>query len=253
MLQYFPLGLGALVLAASLIPFNFIPTLLIMGLAGGVVAMSNPAIEQTKALEAITKAPIFAHVTTSLEGLFSIRAYHAQKRFDSLVIEKIDRNHEALLALNCSKSFQALYLDICASLIVYFTSMLVVLHRTEPGMAAVAGLALSNVLQMLVFVQWTVRMYGDVNSQISSVGQLVYYADIPSEAPAIIPETQPAKEWPQRGEIEFQNIVLRYQEFGVDVLKNVSFTIRSSEKIGIVVCCISMTGTDWFWKIDSTC
>jgi len=234
MLQYLPLGLGALILAAVLIPWNSIPTIGVIALAGLFVKFSTPAIEKTKSLEAITKAPIFAHVTTSLEGLFSIRAYHAENRFDTMNIEKIDRNHEALLALNSAKSFQALYLDFFASLVVYFTSMLIVFARDAPKMDSIAGLALSNVLQMLVFVQWTVRMYGDVNSQISSVGQLVYYSEIPSEAPAVIPETQPPADWPVEGEIEFKNIVLRYQKFGVDVLKNVSFTIYPCEKIGIV-------------------
>jgi len=234
MLQYLPLGLGALILAAVLIPYNYIPTLLIIAIASSFISFSSPAIEKSKQLESLTKAPIFAHVTTSLEGLFSIRAYHAQTRFDSINISRIDSNHEALLALNCAKSFQALYLDFMASAVVYFTSMLVVVFKDEPGMASIAGLALSNVLQMLVFVQWTVRMYGDVNSQIASVGQLVYYADIPSEAPAVIPETQPPASWPSEGKIEFQNVVLRYQPTGPMVLKNVNFTINSCEKIGIV-------------------
>lgn len=59
----------------------------------------------------------------------------------------------------------------------------------------------------------------------------MYYSSVKGEAPASVPETQPPSNWPDRGQIEFKNIVLRYTKFGVDVLKNVTFTIRPSEKV----------------------
>ncbi|KAJ3086700.1 Multidrug resistance-associated protein 4 [Quaeritorhiza haematococci] len=234
LLQYVPLGMGALILSAVLIPWNWAPCIGLLIIAFGVVKFTNPSIEKTKALEALTKPPVFAHMSATLEGLFSIRAYGAQERFDTLNIEKVDRNHEALFAMMVSKSFQALYLDILSSLIVYFSSLLVVLNTDVPQMDSIAGLALSNALQMLVFVQWSVRMWGDVQAQMVSVGQVIYYADIESEAPAEIPDKKPPATWPPKGQIDFQNVVLRYQKFGVAVLKNISFTIHPREKIGIV-------------------
>lgn len=104
MLQYMPLGLGALVLSAVLIPWNWLPCLILAMIAIAFVKFSSFAIEKTKALEAVTKAPVFAHTTTSLEGVFSIRAYHAQNRFDQLNIDILDRNHEALFALQSCKN-----------------------------------------------------------------------------------------------------------------------------------------------------
>jgi ABC-type multidrug transport system fused ATPase/permease subunit len=233
-LQYLPIGLGALLLCAILIPFNYIPCLIIILIGVLFVMFSNPAIDKTKGLEAMTKAPVFAHTSTTLEGLFSIRAYHAQDRFDQMNIDKIDRNHEASFALSSVKSFQAFYLDVLSSLVVYFSALLVVMNRDTKDMSSIAGLALSNALQMLVFVQWTVRMWGEVNSQMSSVGQIVHYSDIPSEAPAEIEETKPPKSWPAQGRIDFENIRLRYSKFGVDVLKDINLTIHPREKIGIV-------------------
>lgn len=247
MLQYFPLGVGALFLCAILIPWNWAPVLGLFIVACLFIKYSSFAVEKTKALETITKSPVFAHTTTSLEGVFSIslscysilyfqgiRAYHAQSRFDQTNIRIIDKNHEALFALQSAKSFQALYLDIISSFIVYASALFIVLFRTSPGMPSIAGLALSNALQMLVFVQWTVRMWGDVNAQLSSVGQVVFYSNVSSERPFDIPETKPKPEWPDNGEIEFKNIVLKYSEYGVNVLKDISFIIKPREKIGIV-------------------
>ncbi|KAI9292032.1 P-loop containing nucleoside triphosphate hydrolase protein [Neoconidiobolus thromboides FSU 785] len=136
------------------------------------------------------------------------------------------------------KTWVAFYLDVLSSFIVFFTALFLVMFSdtNNPAQAASnAGLALSNALQMLVFLQWTIRMVGDVQSQMGSVGQLVYYGrDIPAEAPHEIAETKPRATWPENGVIEFKNVVLRYHKFGVNVLKNVTFTIREREKIGIV-------------------
>ncbi|KAJ1332267.1 hypothetical protein BSLG_008573 [Batrachochytrium salamandrivorans] len=233
-LQYFPLGLGALVLCAAIIPFGWAPAIGVVFIAYLLIRYSNPADLKTKSLEAITKPPIYAHLTATLEGLFSVRAYHAQSRFDSMNLERIDNNHEALFAMQCVKSFQALYLDILSSIFIYFAALLLVLRRSDPSISSVGGLALSNALQMLVFVQWTVRMWGEVETQMSSVGQLVYYGSTKPEAPFEIPDKKPPSDWPTKGLINFNNIVLKYQKFGVAVLKNVSCTIYPTEKIGIV-------------------
>ena len=50
-------------------------------------------------LLADSKAPIFSHLSATLEGLASIRVYNAQDRFDNQNIEKIDTNNKALFAM----------------------------------------------------------------------------------------------------------------------------------------------------------
>lgn len=75
------------------------------------------------------------------------------------------------------KSFQALYIDILSSLIIYFSALLLIYQKRKMKVDSLAGLALSNALQMLVFVQWTIRQWGEVETQMSSVGQLSYYGN----------------------------------------------------------------------------
>ncbi|XP_032485649.1 multidrug resistance-associated protein 5 isoform X5 [Phocoena sinus] len=54
------------------------------------------------------------------------------------------------------------------------------------------------------------------------------------EAPARIKNKSPSSDWPQEGEVTFENAEMRYQENLPLVLKKVSFTIKPKEKIGIV-------------------
>lgn len=232
--QYLPLGLGALAICAALIPYNWAPCIGLVAVGYLLLRFSTAADYATKGLEAVSKPPIFSHLTATLEGLFSIRAYHAESRFDEMNLERIDDNNENLFAMQCVKSFQALYLDIISSLVIYFSALLLVIARNQADIASIGGLSLSNALQMLVFVQWTVRQWGEVETQMSSVGQLIYYGNTKPEAPFEVSQNKPDPSWPTEGHIKFQNIVLKYQKFGVSVLKNVSCVIYPREKIGIV-------------------
>ena len=132
------------------------------------------------------------------------------------------------------KCWLAFYLDILTSVIIYCTLVVVVEFRFEFA-ASTSGLVLSNVLQLLVFLQWTVRMFGDVREKLTSVKQVSYYGnEIKQEPPTIIESNRPPKDWPPNGNIKFDKVVLKYQELGVAILKGVSLNIRAKEKIGIV-------------------
>ncbi|KAG0028464.1 Multidrug resistance-associated protein 1 [Podila clonocystis] len=235
-LQYFPLALGAFLLIACVVHWqNAITVIILLLIAIFVVWYGGPADSKLKQLEALSKPPVFQHITTTLEGLFSIRAYNVQSRFDGMNMAVLDKNHESLYAMYTTKTWTAFYLDVISSLMVYSTALFLVIYRDSiPDVASVAGLALSNALQMLVFLQWTVRQMGDVQAQISTVGQLDFYGKIEPEAPAENPDTKPDMSWPQEGKIEFDHLDLRYRKDSPPVLKDVSFTINPKDKVGIV-------------------
>ncbi|KAI9224695.1 P-loop containing nucleoside triphosphate hydrolase protein [Blastocladiella britannica] len=238
-LQYVPLTMGALILIMIIVPWNWAPALFMLCVAGLAIYWVTPAENAVKAAEAATKPPIFSHLAVTLEGLFSIRAYRAESRFDGLNMDKLDANHEQFLGLSLIKSWTALYMDLITSVVIYVTALFMVLFQDELGGTAKArsstgGLAMSNALQILVFLQWSIRMIGEVQSQMASVGIMDFYSSVAQEAPDEVPETEPPASWPEHGVVKFDDIVLKYQEFGVAVLKNVTLDIRPQEKIGIV-------------------
>jgi len=236
MLQYLPLAIGAAILVIVIVPWSAIAVVVLLVVAWGLIHLSSYTDERLKAMEAMTKGPIFAHMAATLDGLFSIRVYGAEKRFDTYNMFKIDDNHKALFAMMQVRSWQALYLDLVASVFVLITAMFVVyFHRDGSLDAAEVGLAVTNALQLLIFGQWSVRMAAEIKSTKESVCQLELYGmNIPAEEPDYLPETQPPADWPSQGEIEFKKVVLRYQNYGVAVLKKVSFIVRPGEKVGVV-------------------
>ena len=113
--------------------------------------------------------------------------------------------------------------------------MIIIIELVDKYTPSAAGLVLTHVLQLLVYLQWSIRMFGDVHEKLASVKQVSYYGNsVKQEAPDIIESNRPDETWPQNGHISFEQIILRYQEFGVDVLKNVTIDIKPKEKIGIV-------------------
>ncbi|KAF9098810.1 Multidrug resistance-associated protein 4 [Mortierella sp. AD031] len=236
MLQYMPLAIGAAILVIAIVPWSAIAVVVLLGLVWVLIYYSSYTDERLKSMEAMTKGPIFAHMAATLDGLFSIRVYGAEERFDAFNLSKIDDNHKALFAMMQIRSWLALYLDLVSSVFVLVTSMFVIYFSRDSAMdAAQTGLAITNALQLLIFGQWSVRMAAEVKSTKESVCQLELYGmNIPAEAPDVIPENQPPPDWPSRGEIEFKKVVLRYQSYGVAVLKKVDFHVKARQKIGVV-------------------
>ncbi|KAJ2461711.1 Transporter of the ATP-binding cassette (ABC) [Coemansia sp. RSA 2337] len=60
------------------------------------------------------------------------------------------------------------------------------------------------------------------------------FSDIEPEAPYVVDDCRVPSEWPNIGNVEFKNLSVRYGA-GLDyALKNLNFTVRPGEKIGIV-------------------
>ncbi|KAF9202770.1 Multidrug resistance-associated protein 4 [Haplosporangium sp. Z 27] len=236
MLQYAPLAIGTTILVIVIVPWSAIAVVVLLVIVAGLVKLSSHADDYLKGMEAATKGPIFAHMAATLDGLFSIRVYGAEHRFDAFNLGKIDDNHKAFFAMMQVRSWLSLYLDIVSSIFVLVTAMLVIYFSRNGSVdASQVGLAITNALQLLIFGQWSFRSAVEVMSTKESVCQLELYGmNIPAEAPDHIPESQPPQNWPSQGEIEFKKVVLRYQNYGVAVLKKVSFVVRPGEKIGVV-------------------
>jgi ABC-type multidrug transport system fused ATPase/permease subunit len=233
-LQYLPLCLGAIILCIAVM----YQTVGVFGgafIVGAIIILFMGNVEnKLRDQDALTRSAIFSHLTATLEGLFSIRAYQCEEHFIDLFKQKIDDNHRYQFGIQGVKCWSAFYLDVLVSCVIY-TAMVVVVELRLEYPAATCGLVISNVLQLLVFLQWTVRMFGEVRDKLASVKQVSYYGNsVEQEPPHIIESNRPRENWPERGNIRFSNIVLKYHEFGVAVLKSVSINIKPREKVGIV-------------------
>ena len=79
--------------------------------------------------------------------------------------------------------------------------------------------------------------------------RVVEYLDIPQEAPAVIEKNRPPAYWPSSsGSLHVEHLVVQYAPHLPPVLQNISFTIKPSEKIGVVCWLIHCPGEISFYE-----
>jgi ABC-type multidrug transport system fused ATPase/permease subunit len=79
------------------------------------------------------------------------------------------------------------------------------------------------------------RVAAQLELDFNSVERVIEYLDVPQEAPAIIEKSRPPAYWPSNsGSLVVDNLVVRYAPDLPPVLRNISFSIKPSEKIGVV-------------------
>lgn len=115
---------------------------------------------------------------------------------------------------------------------VYLTTLFALSQGVSNGSAAVV------IVQAGIFAEASrqlVRVLAQLELDFNAVERVVEYLGVPQEAPAIIEKNRPPAYWPSsNGQLAVENLVVRYSPDLPDVLKNISFVVQPSEKIGVV-------------------
>lgn len=82
---------------------------------------------------------------------------------------------------------------------------------------------------------FAVRQLAEVENDMNSVERLMHYGrGLEQEARYAIEATTPPKAWPQRGEISFKDVKLRYRPGLPLVLDDLTFSVNAAEKVAVV-------------------
>ncbi|MDD6984135.1 MAG: ABC transporter ATP-binding protein [Clostridia bacterium] len=131
-------------------------------------------------------------------------------------------------------SRKSLFIDAIISVFQYFVPVFVLIFAVSEKRLDVAGFTyyLSAVGLCGEAVKNIVRFYSDNNIRAVRIEDYFEYLRLPVDERH--GECIPA-EWHERlPEIEFQNVSFRYNRTDSDTLKNISFTIKSGEKIALI-------------------
>lgn len=188
---------------------------------------------ELKRYESITKSPIHQHFSESLTGVATIRAYGIESRFMKQNLQAIDNNNRPFFYLWVANRWLSFRVDAVGSLVMLFAGIFVLLSVGKID-AGLAGLSLSYAIAFSESALWIVRLYSNVEMNMNSVERLQEYLEVEQEPPYEIEETEPPKNWPDRGQISVKDVSLRYAPELPKVIKNVTFEVDPCNKVGIV-------------------
>ncbi|GLD66233.1 multidrug resistance-associated protein 4-like protein [Lates japonicus] len=231
-IQVFLQVIGVIAVAAIIIPWILIPVVPLLAVFLFLRRYFLQTSRDIKRLESTTRSPVFSHLSSSLQGLSTIRAFKVQQKFQQMFDEYQDLHSEAWFLFLTTSRWFAVRLDGICSIFVTITAFgcLYLRDGLEPG---AVGLALSYAVTLTGMFQWGVRQSAEIENMMTSVERVVEYAELESEAPWET-DKQPPHDWPKTGSITFDRVNYSYSASEPLVLKNLTVVFTSREKVGIV-------------------
>ena len=187
---------------------------------------------EVKRHESVLRSDVFARFSEGVSGTSSIRAYGLQKQFSHQLRAAVDQMNSAYYLTFANQRWLSLRLDCIGNLLVFTTGILVVTSRFDVS-PSIAGLVLSYILSIVQMIQFTIRQLAEVENAMNSTERIHYYGtELEEEAPlklASVPDT-----WPEKGEIIFNEVQMRYRANLPLVLQGLTLRVAAGERIGIV-------------------
>ncbi|GAA5859422.1 hypothetical protein JCM1840_004609 [Sporobolomyces johnsonii] len=185
---------------------------------------------ELKRYESVTRSPIFSLFGEALQGIATIRAYGDTSRFMQDIFRLLDQNNRPFFSLWLANRWLSVRVDTAGALVALLAALFIIFApQMDP---ALAGFIMSFALAFNDRIIWVVRMWSTMEVNANSIERVQEYMAVEQESTGGM--TPPAI-WPSRyGMIHVKNLTASYAPDLPPVLKDVSFSVKGGEKIGIV-------------------
>jgi ABC-type multidrug transport system fused ATPase/permease subunit len=187
-------------------------------------------------LESFTRLSILSCFSETLTGLSSIRCYYDYaEKFRKDYHQKLHNFYRVLIYQNGSLSWFALNIDLVGFCYLFFIFVVIYLMRNTASPGTI-GVLLYYVLKLVKKNFYFYEQYYQNERMSKSLESCQAYTQIVQEAPLVLKTDTILIRYnfPRTGKIEFKNFSVRYRPETELILKNLSFIIKSGEKIGVV-------------------
>ncbi|KIK21279.1 hypothetical protein PISMIDRAFT_104265 [Pisolithus microcarpus 441] len=182
-------------------------------------------------LDSVTRSPLYSIYGETIAGVTILRAFGASSMFLRDMIRCVDTNANPYYWMWGVNRWLSTRFNLLSCVLIGLTGFVAVLSPSIS--AALAGFALtfaSSVTHNLLFL---VRRFVGLEQSMVALERVKEYSELKRE-PAEFIEPRPDSNWPEKGHIKCEDLVIRYAPDLPDVLHHINFEIMPGEKVGIL-------------------
>lgn len=193
-----------------------------------------PSARELSRLVGVTKAPVIQHFSETISGAMTIRSFDQESRFCETSVKLINGYSQPAFYNSAAMEWLSFRLDLLCS--ITFASSLIFLISIPVGLIdpGIAGLTVTYGLNLNMLQGWMIWNLCNMENKMISVERILQYTSIPNEPPLVIEESRPDRSWPPCGEVDIQELQVRYAPHMPLVLRGIKCTFRGGKKTGIV-------------------
>ncbi|KNE67441.1 hypothetical protein AMAG_11902 [Allomyces macrogynus ATCC 38327] len=222
--------LGTVITIVTATPWFLVVLIPITGI---FLLVQRVYLASSRELERVTMAqasPVYQHITESLTGLTTIRAFAHSARFQTDAEAKVDLAASGTYTLNATRWWLSVQLQLLSTAMIGVFGILAV--STPVSGTAILGTALTYAMQITGILAATIETSAMLENSLVSMERIQEYMDVPAEAREDTPFALDAT-WPASGAVEFRDYSTTYRA-GLDpVLKHINLQINPGERVGI--------------------
>ncbi|KAJ6594276.1 hypothetical protein B0H19DRAFT_1094788 [Mycena capillaripes] len=201
----------------------------ILGAACGRIYMASQL--SVKREQSNAKAPVLAHFGATIAGLPSVRAYGAQEILIKVSMDRINRSTRAVRTFANLNRWVTVRIDVLGGLFAASLAYYIVYVQSERPFNI--GFSLNMALGFASVILYWVRIFNQFEVSGNSLERIQSYLTIEQEPKPTAAGVPPAY-WPASGSLSVDNLSAKYSSDGPTVLHNISFNIKSGERVGVV-------------------
>ncbi|PPR96188.1 hypothetical protein GOBAR_AA24486 [Gossypium barbadense] len=225
---------------------------------------------ELRRLDSVSRSPIYASFTETLDGSSTIRAFNSEVDFQILVIPyllvHLDVHRSKEKSSNVLKNMRVDYflarftelvaqyqrtsyselvaslwlslrLQLLAASIISFIAVMAIIrsYGSLPisfGTPGLVGLALSYAAPIVSLLGSFLTSFTETEKEMVSMERALQYMDVPQEELCGFQYLNSS--WPFEGVVEFQNVTMKYIPSLPAALNDITFTIARGTQVGIV-------------------
>ncbi|ODO10352.1 hypothetical protein I350_00947 [Cryptococcus amylolentus CBS 6273] len=212
----------------------FIPLMAFYYIAGEYYRQTS---REVKRIDSNTRSHIYSSFgeQASLDGYSVIRAFGKQNIFEKRMQSAINVQgafpQSAYKSLLTTCRWLGVRLDFSSNLLILLIAIVGTVLRDTVDPSSF-GVVFSYALAAAAMFSNLVSLYAQVELEMNNAERIIHYTSLPHEPLAISPSD--SRDWPSRGAVDFHKLSLRYSPNGPWILKQLSFSVRAGEKVGVI-------------------